>query len=230
MGDFNARIVPTDLEEFQSHIGKAVFPSEPPNDDLFTTNYFKLLDFMTHNDFLIASSFHKRPPSRIITYREISSSPEASQTSPTNSDFACLDHVVAPMTALHNIKAVTTQPTWILPWFHRHYPLSFTVAFDKFLKPPRKPPPKITPPRTKTDQLEFQSKFAQAFAALTNTKFHSLQTSSLTYLYGWRLPKPVPSISRQPSRMGIRYAFLHRMDGLLGPGGAKSLHPCPWFQ
>ena len=84
------------------------------------------------------------------------------------------------MTALHNIKAVTTQPTWTLPWFHRHYPLSFTVTFDKFLKPPRKPPPKITPPRTKTDQLEFQSKFAQAFAALTNTKFHSLQTSSLT--------------------------------------------------
>ena len=61
MGDFSARIVPTDLEEFQSHIGKAVFPSEPPNDDLFTTNYFKLLDFMIHNDYLIASSFHKDP-------------------------------------------------------------------------------------------------------------------------------------------------------------------------
>ena len=46
MGDLNARIIPTDLEEFSTHIGKAVFPSDPPADDTYTTNYFKLLDFM----------------------------------------------------------------------------------------------------------------------------------------------------------------------------------------
>ena len=95
MGDFNARIVPTDLEEFSSHIGKAVFLSEPPADDIYTTNYFKLLDFLVHSDFLIASSFHTRPDSKIVSYREISSSPEATPTQPDNSDFSCLDHVLA---------------------------------------------------------------------------------------------------------------------------------------
>ena len=95
MGDFNARIVPTDLEEFSSHIGKAVFLSEPPADDISTTNYFKLLDFLVHSDFLIASSFHTRPDSKIVSYREISSSPEATPTQPDNSDFSCLDHVLA---------------------------------------------------------------------------------------------------------------------------------------
>ena len=120
------------------------------------------------------SSFHKHPASRIITYREIASSPEASLTQPSNSDFACLDHVLMPMTSLHNIKAASTQPTWTLPWFHRHYPLSFTVTFDKFVKPPKKPPPKITPPRTKTDQLIFQQKFADTFATLTGTASYTL--------------------------------------------------------
>ena len=174
MGDLNARIIPTDLEEFSTHIGKAVFPSDPPADDTYTTNYFKMLDFMVHNDFLVASSFHKRPDSRILTYREIASSPEASLTQPSNSDFACLDHVLLPMTSLHNLKAASTQPTWTLPWFHRHYPLSFTITFDKFVKPPKKPPPKITPPRTKADQLKFQRKFADTFATLTGSTSYTL--------------------------------------------------------
>ena len=129
---------------------------------------------MVHNDVLVASSFHKRPDSRILTYREIASSPEASLTQPSNSDFACLDHVLLPMTSLHNLKAASTQPTWTLPWFHRRYPLSFTITFDKFVKPPKKPPPKITPPRTKADQLKFQRKFADTFATLTGSTSYTL--------------------------------------------------------
>ena len=98
MGDLNARIIPDDLEELAIHIGKAVFLSDSPQDDTHATNYFKLLDFMIHNDFLIAYSFHTRPSSKIVLCREIVSSCEATPTQPTNKDFACLDHVLAPLT------------------------------------------------------------------------------------------------------------------------------------
>ena len=77
-------------------------------------------------------------------------------------------HDLAPQ-----LKAASIQPTWTLPWFHQHYPLSFTVTFDKFVKPPKKPPPKITPPRTEADQLKFQRKFADTFATLTRSAFYT---------------------------------------------------------
>ena len=70
--------------------GKAVFLSDLLADDTYTTNYFELLDFMVHNHFLIASSFYTRPDSELVSYREISSSPETTPTQPNNAaDFAC---------------------------------------------------------------------------------------------------------------------------------------------
>ena len=174
MGDLNARIIPDDLEELSTHIGKAVFLSDTPQEDTHTTNYFKLLDFMIHNDYLIASSFHTRPSSKIISYREIASSSEATPTQPTNKDFACLDHVLAPLTSLHNFSSSSTQTTWTLPWFHRHFPLAFKMKFDRFTKPSRKPLPKITPPRTKNDQLAFRQDFATTFSTLTGQPTYAL--------------------------------------------------------
>ena len=57
MGDLNARIIPTDLEEISTHIGKAVLLSGPPADDTYTTNYSKLLDFMVHSDYPYQTGF-----------------------------------------------------------------------------------------------------------------------------------------------------------------------------
>ena len=167
-------IVPDDLDVFATHIGKAVFLSGSPQDDTHTTNYFKLLDFMIHNDFLLASTFHTRPASKTVSYREIASSCEASPTQPTNKDFACLVHILAPLNSLHNFTSSSTQSTWTLPWFHRHFPLSFRMHFDRFTKPPRKPPPKITPPRTKQDQLSFKQNFAETFSQLAGCPTHVL--------------------------------------------------------
>ena len=48
------------------------------------------------------------------------------------------------------------------------------MRFDRFTKPPRKPPPKITPPRTKNDQLAFQQSFAEAFSDITGQPSYAL--------------------------------------------------------
>ena len=53
-------------------------------------------------------------------------------------------------------------------------PLAFRMKFDRFTKPPRKPPPKITPPRTQQDQLAFRLSFAEAFSQLTGHPTHLL--------------------------------------------------------
>ena len=48
------------------------------------------------------------------------------------------------------------------------------MKFDRFTKPPRKPPPKITPPRTKHDQLAFRQSFAATFSKLTGQPTYTL--------------------------------------------------------
>ena len=78
------------------------------------------------------------------------------------------------------MKTAASKPSWTLPWFHRHFPLSFKVVFDKFQKPPKQIPPKISPPRTRDDQLAFKRAFAATFAEITGQPERCLGTSVLT--------------------------------------------------
>ena len=72
-GDFNARVVKENLADYSEYIGPAVLPSDAPFDE--STNYAFLIEFMIAEDFLLASSKFKRPYSKLVTYREINSSP-----------------------------------------------------------------------------------------------------------------------------------------------------------
>ena len=168
-GDFNARIVSDSIDLYTEYIGPSVFPHDTPFDP--ESNYSHLLDFMTQKDFTIASTRFTRHPSRIITYREISANPLAHHTRPTPSDFAAIDHIVVDQLHLHNITQATTRFEYKLPWFHRHFPVEFTLRFDKFTPPPRPPTIKTPIPRTDEEKLQYR----QAFSTNRSTVSHPLR-------------------------------------------------------
>ena len=159
-GDFNARIVQEDLSTFSEYIGPAVLPTDSPFDE--TTNYAFLVEFLISEDFLLASSKFKRPYSKLITYKEINSSPNATPFSPNNTDFAVIDHVLIHERSFHQLRSVSSQITWQLPWFHRHYPVTFTLSFDKFAKARPKPQPRLPLPSTPEDRHSYITSFPNA--------------------------------------------------------------------
>ena len=174
-GDFNARIVNDSLDQYSHYIGPAVFPHDTPFD--LDSNYSHLLDFLIQNEFTIASSRFKRPPARIITYREISSDPSISHHSPTPSDFAAIDHVLVSHRHARNVTNTLSRFEHKLPWFHRHFPVEFSLCFDKF-SPPRKPPsPKTLVPRTDAEKIQYRSLFP---SDLPNVPTRPLRDYSIT--------------------------------------------------
>ena len=159
-GDFNARIVQEDLSTFSEYIGPAVLPTDSPFDE--TTNYAFLVEFLISEDYLLASSKFQRPYSKLITYKEINSSPNATPFSPNNTDFAVIDHVLIHERSFHQLRSVSSQITWQLPWFHRHYPVTFTLSFDKFAKARPKPQPRLPLPSTLEDRHSYIANFPNA--------------------------------------------------------------------
>ena len=70
MGDFNTRLYANQLEGLDRHIGPVTF-SPPTEADLAQNNFTYMLQFLVQNDLCIISSMRPRPPSKLITYREI---------------------------------------------------------------------------------------------------------------------------------------------------------------
>ena len=153
-GDFNARVQTDSLEEYTEYVGPAVFPHEGTLDP--DSNYAKMLDFLIQHDFSLVSSLHARPPSRIITYKEISASSSASHNSPSTSDFAAIDHVLISRKHCHNILPTSSKFEWRLPWFHRHFPVHCVMTFDKFLPPKRPTVPKTSVPQNDADKIKYK--------------------------------------------------------------------------
>ena len=155
-GDFNARIVEAEIQELSTHIGPAYFASSGDLEALPQTNYGLMLDFLVTNDLCITSTFFQRPNSHIITYREISASPNADAKHPDNTNFATLDHVLSPLESKHMMKSCTSMPNWNLPWFHRHFPVRFRLEFDRFTRPSAPPINKTTVPQTGEEKITFR--------------------------------------------------------------------------
>ena len=170
LGDFNARVHECDLLDPQDFIGPVTFPSPGSPDSTFQSNFEMLTEFLANNEFLLASSFHTRPASKRITYREIASEPSADPLTPTPLNFSCIDHILTHRHHLHNLPAISSQVKWNLPWFHRHYPLYVKITFDAFAKPADPPAPKIQPPATTEDKREFRASFLRALAPILGTQ------------------------------------------------------------
>ena len=156
-GDFNARVVKEDLADYSEYIGPAVLPTDSPFDE--STNYAFLVEFMIAQDFILASSKFNRPKSKLVTYREINSSPTATPYSPSPEDFAVIDHVLIRERSFHQFKSVSSRVHWQLPWFHRHYPVAFTISFDKFAKVKHTPPPRRIIPKMSEERSIYISHF-----------------------------------------------------------------------
>ena len=154
-GDFNARVHMDTLDEYSEYVGPAVFPHEGTLDP--DSNYGRLLDFLVQYDYSLVSSLRKRPPSRIITYKEISASTSANHNSPSTSDFAAIDHVLISRRHCRNILSTSSKFEWKLPWFHRHFPVLCVMTFDKFLRPKRPQVSKTPVPQTDADKLRYKN-------------------------------------------------------------------------
>ena len=163
VGDLNARMVPGGLEDFATTSAKLFFsvtarrttpilPIILNSSILWCTTTFSLLPLFTPDLPPKSSRTERLPPPRRPLPHNLRPQILRAWT-----------HVLAPLSALHQVSSSSTKSTWTLPWFHRHFPLSCTVTFDRFTKPPEKPAPKITPPRTKDEQLAFQQTFAEPF-------------------------------------------------------------------
>ena len=218
-GDFNARVVLDSLSQYSTYIGLAVFPHDTPFDP--ESNYSHLLDFMIQYDFLIASTRFKRPPSRIITYREISSDPQISHTAPTPSDFAAIDHVLVSLKHAHTITNSLSRFEYKLPWFHRHFPIEFTLQFDEFMPPRKTSTPKTLVPRTDAEKLQYRLSFPPNFRDPTGAQLRSSPSPSALNIYTDEIRPALlssPSIGSCPNQYDVRpgnpagWAFTFKKD------------------
>ena len=161
MGDFNTRLYANQLEGLDRHIGPVTF-SPPTEADLAQNNFTYMLQFLVQNDLCIISSMRPRPPSKLITYREIADLTN-DPTRPTIGNFAVLDHVVTPFQYRTFFRSILSVPSLPLPWFHRHYLLTAKfVAPDFVHKDPPAAPPAFLPPST-SQKHAFQSVVLQYF-------------------------------------------------------------------
>ena len=206
-GDFNARVTRDSLEQYTEYVGPAVFPHDNPFDP--DSNYSHLLEFMIQHEYTIASTHFKRPPSRIVTYREISSDPNVRHTSPTPSDFAAIDHIVTPRRQLHNLLNATTRFEYKLPWFHRHFPVQFIITFDKFSLPKKKPSPKTHIPLTDEDKRKYRRAFPDPPESLRKGTLRQVPSPNSQSIY---------TDGSCPNQMDIRpgnpagWAFTYKRD------------------
>ena len=216
-GDFNARIVQEDLSTFSEYIGPAVLPTDSPFDE--TTNYAFLVEFLISEDFLLASSKFQRPYSKLVTYKEINASPNATPFSPNNTDFAVIDHVLIHERSFHQLRSVSSQITWQLPWFHRHYPVTFTLSFDKFAKVRPKPQPRLPLPTTLEDRHSYTTFSKCSFSPTATTPRYRSNTN----LHRRLLSGPKPGHPGKSGRMGLHVHQKFRMARFLRPGRAGPL-------
>eukprot|EP00435_Cladocopium_sp_Y103_P072569 s37_g40.t1 len=93
MGDFNTRLYSNQLDGLQDHIGNTIFSTTVDDDILPTTNLSFMTDFLQDNDFCIVSSMRPRPPSKLVTYLDITSDPPP-PSHPTLDTYSVLDHVL----------------------------------------------------------------------------------------------------------------------------------------
>ena len=115
MGDFNTRLYANQLEGLDRHIGPVTF-SPPTEADLAQNNFTYMLQFLVQNGLCIISSMRPRPPSKLITYREIADLTN-DPTRPTIGNFAVLDHVVTPFQYRTFFRSILSVPSLPLPGF-----------------------------------------------------------------------------------------------------------------
>ena len=94
MGDFNTRLHTNHIAGLGRHIGPALF-STSTEADLETNNLTHMIEFLVQHDLSIISSMRPRPPSKLVTYREIADLTD-DPFHPNVDNFAVLDHVLAP--------------------------------------------------------------------------------------------------------------------------------------
>ena len=165
MGDFNTRLYSNQLDGLGHHIGPVVF-SMPTEADLSDNNFTHMLDFLVQHDLSIVSSMRPRPPSKLVTYREIADLTD-DPVNPTIDNFAVLDHVITPHKYRTCFGSIRSVPSVRLPWFHRHYLLLAKFVCSGFItKPSRSSPPHYLPPTTQQQQA-FQEHVGAYFQQLS---------------------------------------------------------------
>eukprot|EP00435_Cladocopium_sp_Y103_P034618 s736_g9.t1 len=162
MGDFNTRLYSNQLDGLQDHIGNTIFSSTIDDDILPTTNLSFMTDFLQDNDFCVVSSMRPRPPSKLVTYLDITSDPPP-PSHPTLDTYAVLDHVLCRNEHRSLFRSILSLPHIHLPWHHRHFLQAATIQLP-FFRRPRPPPP--APKRDfslLSAKLQYQSTALEAF-------------------------------------------------------------------
>ena len=80
---------------------------------------------------------------QMVTYRQISSPPDASPYAHLLENFAVFDYVVCPRGFKKHVRVICAVLAATLPWFHRRFPLEANVTLPALV-------PKPSPVRTPT--------------------------------------------------------------------------------
>ena len=163
MSDFNTRLYQNQLEGLEPHIGPYTF-SSTIDDDLLPHNNlsFFLTEFIQDNELCVVSSMRKRPPSKLVTYLEITRDPPPF-SSPTIDTYAALDHVLCRMEHQHCFCSILSLPHLALPWHHRHFLISAIVPLPFFHSPKPPPPPPKRDFSSNDSKLAYQPVVLSAF-------------------------------------------------------------------
>ena len=98
---------------------------------------------MIAQDIILASSKFNRPKSKLVTYREINSSPTATPYSPSPEDFAVIDHVLIHERSFHQFKAVSSRVHWQLTDITRFHSPSPLISLLRRRVIPKTPDVKV---------------------------------------------------------------------------------------
>ena len=104
----------------------------------------------------------KRPPSKLVTYLEITRDPPPF-SSPTIDTYAALDHVLCRMEHQHCFCSILSLPHLALPWHHRHFLISAIVPLPFFHSPKPPPPPPKRDFSPNDSKLAYQTVVLSAF-------------------------------------------------------------------
>ena len=140
MGDFNTRLYTNHIARLGRRIGPVLLA------DLETNNLTHIIEFLVQHDVSIISSMRPRPPSKLVTYREIADLTH-NPFHPNVDNFAVLDHVLAPFQYRTLFRSIHSNPSIRLPWFNRYYVLTANFTCPDFVAK-HKPaaPPQYLPP------------------------------------------------------------------------------------
>ena len=171
MGDFNTRLYTNHIAGLGRHIGPALF-STSTEADLETNNLTHIIEFLIQHDLSIISSMRPRPPSKLVTYREIADLTH-DPFHPNVDNFAVLDHILAPFQYRTLFRSIHSNPSIRPPWFHRHYVLTANFTCPDFVAK-NKPaaPPQYLPP-TNEQQLDFQVHLMEQFCTHSSAPYHA---------------------------------------------------------